>query len=67
VPIIEIENRTISPVSMMPEGILDKLSIGQVRDLVAYLAGPVQVPEENANLKSQNTNHKHISNRNVLN
>jgi putative membrane-bound dehydrogenase-like protein len=33
-----------SPVSMMPEGILDTLSREQVRDLIGYLAGKTQVP-----------------------
>ncbi len=39
----EIENRTQSPVSMMPEGALDKLTPEEIRDLVAYLAGKDQV------------------------
>ncbi len=43
VPAAEIESRTTSPVSMMPEGMLEKLSPQQVRDLVAYLASPHQV------------------------
>jgi len=29
---------------MMPEGLLAKLSNEEVRDLVAYLASPAQVP-----------------------
>jgi hypothetical protein len=29
---------------MMPEGLLDKLTNAEVRDLIAYLAGPEQVP-----------------------
>jgi putative heme-binding domain-containing protein len=33
-----------SPLSMMPEGILDTLSREQVRDLIGYLAGKTQVP-----------------------
>ncbi|MEM8734422.1 MAG: PVC-type heme-binding CxxCH protein, partial [Planctomycetota bacterium] len=39
-----IVQRTLSDVSMMPEGQLEKLSESAVRDLVAYLASPVQVP-----------------------
>lgn len=37
----EIQN---SPVSMMPEGIADKLTEHEIRDLVAYLATKTQVP-----------------------
>ncbi len=44
VPAAEIENRVLSHVSMMPDGMLQKLSSDQVRDLIAYLAGPAQVP-----------------------
>jgi putative membrane-bound dehydrogenase-like protein len=44
VPRDEIESRTASSVSMMPEGLLDQLTREEVRDLVAYLAGPGQVP-----------------------
>jgi putative membrane-bound dehydrogenase-like protein len=40
----EIDSRNQSPVSMMPEGLLDKLSNEEVRDLVGYLASPAQVP-----------------------
>jgi putative heme-binding domain-containing protein len=40
----DIENLTTSPVSMMPEGQLDKLSFDELRDLVAYLRSPRQVP-----------------------
>ena len=40
----EIENRTQSPLSMMPEGVLDKLAQEEIRDLVAYLAGKDQAP-----------------------
>jgi len=39
----EIEGRTRSPQSMMPDGLFDKLSNEEVRDLVAYLASPSQV------------------------
>jgi putative membrane-bound dehydrogenase-like protein len=40
----EIETRTTSPLSMMPEGLLEKLTNEEVRDLIAYLASPQQVP-----------------------
>jgi putative membrane-bound dehydrogenase-like protein len=40
----DIDSRTQSPLSIMPEGQLDPLTMDQVRDLVGYLASPVQVP-----------------------
>lgn len=40
----EIEARVQSKLSMMPEGIFDKLGEQEVRDLVAYLRGREQVP-----------------------
>lgn len=40
----EVEALQESPVSMMPEGLLEKLSPEEVRDLVAYLASKAQVP-----------------------
>ncbi|MCI0743094.1 MAG: c-type cytochrome, partial [Gemmataceae bacterium] len=40
----EVESRTLSNVSMMPEGQLDPLTIEEVRDLVGYLKSPEQVP-----------------------
>lgn len=40
----EIETRARSPQSMMPDGLFDKLSNVEVRDLIAYLASPSQVP-----------------------
>ncbi|MDF1752337.1 MAG: c-type cytochrome [Verrucomicrobiales bacterium] len=39
-----IDTRTISPASMMPEGLLLALNPEQIRDLIAYLKHPVQVP-----------------------
>jgi putative membrane-bound dehydrogenase-like protein len=39
----EIEKREVSPVSMMPEGLLQVLDEDSVRDLIAYLQHPVQV------------------------
>jgi putative membrane-bound dehydrogenase-like protein len=44
VPKPEIESRNVSKLSMMPEGIFDKLTSEEVRDLVAYLRGKEQVP-----------------------
>ncbi len=41
----EIEEFKETNVSMMPEGILEKLSEEEIRDLIAYLASKVQVPE----------------------
>lgn len=40
----EVKVRKPSPVSMMPEGLVQTLSEAQVRDLVAYLMHPSQVP-----------------------
>jgi putative heme-binding domain-containing protein len=37
-----IEETRASPLSMMPEGILDALTRDQVRDLIAYVAGRIQ-------------------------
>ncbi len=44
VPRDEVATRTRSPLSMMPEGLLEKLTQEEVRDLVAYLGSPNQVP-----------------------
>ncbi|HKB02285.1 MAG TPA: c-type cytochrome, partial [Gemmataceae bacterium] len=44
VPKDEIESRAVSKLSMMPEGIFEKLNEQEVRDLVAYLRGRQQVP-----------------------
>jgi putative membrane-bound dehydrogenase-like protein len=44
IPKEDIEAREQSPVSMMPEGMLDKLTKEEVRDLIAYLAGAGQAP-----------------------
>ena len=43
-PKSEIESRSQLPQSFMPEGMLSPLSDVEVRDLLAYLAGPGQVP-----------------------
>jgi putative heme-binding domain-containing protein len=40
----DIESRQPTRVSLMPEGQLEPLSMNEVRDLVAYLASPAQVP-----------------------
>jgi putative membrane-bound dehydrogenase-like protein len=40
----ELDEARPSEVSMMPDGLLDGLSGDEVRDLVAYLAAPAQVP-----------------------
>jgi putative membrane-bound dehydrogenase-like protein len=44
VPKEEIERRQKSELSLMPEGQLQPMSAEEVRDLVAYLASPVQIP-----------------------
>jgi putative membrane-bound dehydrogenase-like protein len=44
VPTNEIEAREQSKVSLMPEGLIDKLSESELRELIAYVAGPDQVP-----------------------
>src|SRR5690606_13283727 len=44
VPLADIEERSLSEVSMMPERLLDTLSPEDVRNLVAYLGSPTQVP-----------------------
>jgi putative membrane-bound dehydrogenase-like protein len=44
VPKDEIEARKRSPLSMMPDGLLAPLKSDEVRDLIAYLASPTQVP-----------------------
>jgi putative heme-binding domain-containing protein len=43
-PKTDIEERRLSPVSMMPEGLLTPLNPIEVRDLIAYVSGPNQVP-----------------------
>lgn len=39
-----IEEVTPSPLSLMPDGLLQPLTAEQIRDLVAYLMSPTQVP-----------------------
>lgn len=43
-PKADIEERKLSPLSLMPEGQLKQLPPGDARDLVAYLGAPQQVP-----------------------
>jgi hypothetical protein len=40
----EVQRQRTSPMSMMPEGLLQAMSETQVRDLIAYLMHPKQVP-----------------------
>jgi putative membrane-bound dehydrogenase-like protein len=44
VPVGDVEERQKSSQSMMPEGLLAKLKSEEVRDLIAYLRSPEQVP-----------------------
>jgi putative heme-binding domain-containing protein len=44
VPRGEIEEQATAKVSMMPDRMLDKLSFEEIRDLIAYLSSPGQVP-----------------------
>lgn len=44
IPKDEIEARTQSKMSIMPDGLFDKLNEQEIRDLVAYLRGKEQVP-----------------------
>ena len=44
VAVADVEARKESPLSMMPEGLFDRLTESELRDLVAYLASPRQVP-----------------------
>ena len=40
----DIDSRKASTLSIMPDGLFDKLKDDEIRDLVAYLASPKQVP-----------------------
>ena len=40
----DIESRKLSKMSLMPDGLFDRMEKDEVRDLVAYLASPSQVP-----------------------
>jgi putative membrane-bound dehydrogenase-like protein len=45
-PKTEVVKRRTSPLSMMPEGLIDAISPQERRDLIGYLASPQQVPEK---------------------
>jgi putative heme-binding domain-containing protein len=45
VPRDEIETRALSPLSMMPDGLLQQLTFEQVRNLLAYLSGSAQISQ----------------------
>ncbi|MDB5290904.1 MAG: hypothetical protein JWL69_2145 [Phycisphaerales bacterium] len=51
VPKSEIKKRKTSPISMMPEGLLEGLSTPDARDLIGYLASPAQVPAKESAAK----------------
>jgi putative membrane-bound dehydrogenase-like protein len=40
----DIDQRKLSELSLMPNGLLDPLKLEEVRDLIGYLASPSQVP-----------------------
>ncbi|MDX1947410.1 MAG: c-type cytochrome [Pirellulaceae bacterium] len=44
IPAAEIERRAASPLSLMPDGMLQNLTGDEVRQLLAYLMSPEQVP-----------------------
>ena len=44
VPLPEIKTRTLSPLSMMPDGLAATMTTEQFRDLVKYLSSDQQVP-----------------------
>jgi putative heme-binding domain-containing protein len=44
IPTAEIDARRLAEISMMPEGILNAFGEGDIRDLIAYLGSPGQVP-----------------------
>ena len=44
VPVAEVEQRQRQSISFMPEKLLEKLSPVDLRDLLAYLMAPAQVP-----------------------
>lgn len=43
VPKSSIESRTLSELSLMPDGLLDQMKTSEIRDLIAYLGSPSQV------------------------
>jgi putative membrane-bound dehydrogenase-like protein len=44
IPLADIDERSRSPLSLMPDGQLTQMKPDEVRDLIAYLASPRQVP-----------------------
>src|SRR5690606_16047065 len=44
IPKNEISSRRLSENSMMPQGLIDHLKEDELRDFVAYMAGPSQTP-----------------------
>ena len=44
IPIADIDTRTKTALSIMPDGLFDTLTESELRDLVGYLAAPRQVP-----------------------
>ena len=44
VAVEDIDDRKKSPLSLMPDGVLPNLKDEEVRDLIAYLRSPMQVP-----------------------
>lgn len=44
IPIDDIDDRVLSNTSLMPEGQLERMTDQQVRELIAYLMSPSQVP-----------------------
>lgn len=53
VPKNEIDDRATSPVSIMPDGMLQNLSFQEVCNLTAYLTGSAQVPLSNLDESSK--------------
>jgi putative membrane-bound dehydrogenase-like protein len=54
IPKNEVESRNQSSLSLMPDGLLDKMTNEELRDLVAYLASPSQVPLPKEQGKARN-------------
>ena len=44
IPVADVEARKTTQLSIMPDGLFDKLTDAELRDLVGYLASPRQVP-----------------------
>jgi putative heme-binding domain-containing protein len=54
----EIEDRKQSVVSMMPEGLFEKLTDAEIRNLIAYLASPAQVRLPDAGERKEGENER---------